>query len=700
MKKGSQIEVFSCITQLKGVGSKVAAKLQRLGINKISDLLFHLPIRYENRTTLTTINCLQAGCTALIEGTITTSEIIKAKRQSLLCRIADHSGTTTVRFFHFNQAQKNSFYTGARIRCYGEPRLGNYGLEMYHPYYQLEHNNLLPELESALTPVYPTTDGLSQNLLRKLIDQALLIIQEQSLSEVLPQHHWKSCSSICLTKAIQFLHKPPIDDISLEQQVLLEQHCHPIQFRLAFEELVAHYLSLLQLRAQVQAQHAPSMKSNGQLIRSLYKQLPFTLTNAQQRVAAEIAINLNSNNAMLRLVQGDVGSGKTIIAALAVLQAVEAGYQAAFMAPTTMLAEQHYQNFQTWMAPLGICIGYLTGKQNTAERNHQTKLISDGKAQIIIGTHALFQQQINFKKLGLIIIDEQHRFGVHQRLELQKKGHFTAGIPHQLIMTATPIPRTLAMCAYADLDYSVIDELPPGRQQITTLLVTNNKRAEIIKRIYQACKEGQQAYWVCTLIEESEVLQCEAAETIAANLKKNLPDLKIGLVHGRLSATEKSTIMASFKAGNIDLLVATTVIEVGVDVPNASLMIIDNPERLGLAQLHQLRGRIGRGTTKSYCVLLYHAPLSLNAKQRLLILRNTNDGFKIAEEDMALRGPGEVMGTKQTGTINFKIADLIRDQFMLADVKACAEQMLTMPLKQQQALLIRWQRHGQQYYKV
>lgn len=699
MKKGEPIANSSCITQLKGVGSKVAEKLQRLGIYKVSDLLFHLPTRYENRTIITAINCLQAGCIALIEGKITTSEIIKGRRQSLLCRIADNSGTTTVRFFHFNQAQKNSFYKGVQIRCYGEPRLGSYGLEMYHPHYQLEHNNKLPALETTLTPVYPTTDGISQNLLRKLIDQALLIIQEQALAEVLPKHHWNSCASICLTKAVQFLHKPPLENISCEQQ-LLEQQCHPIQLRLAFEELVAHHLSLLQLRNNIQTQHAPSLKSNGQLRRSLYKNLPFQLTNAQQRVTAEIATNLDSNNAMLRLVQGDVGSGKTIIAALAVLQAVEAGYQAAFMAPTTMLAEQHYQNFQIWMAPLGVCIGYLTGKQNTADRNYQTKLISDGQAQIIIGTHALFQQHINFKKLGLIIIDEQHRFGVHQRLELQKKGHFTAGIPHQLIMTATPIPRTLAMCAYADLDYSVIDELPPGRQQITTLLVTNNRRTEVIQRIYQACKEGKQAYWVCTLIEESEILQCKAAETIAANLKEELSGLNIGLVHGRLSASEKSAIMASFKDGHIDLLVATTVIEVGVDVPNASLMIIDNPERLGLAQLHQLRGRIGRGTTKSYCVLLYSAPLSVNAQKRLLILRETNDGFKIAEEDMALRGPGEIMGTQQTGIINFKIADLMRDQYMLTDVKACAEQMLTMPLKQQQLLLARWQCHDQQYYKV
>lgn len=688
------------LEKLTGVGPALAARLQRLGIRAVSDLLFHLPMRYENRTCITPIGSIQPGQAVLIEGTIAASGIIQGGRRSLLCRIEDGTGMVSARFFHFNRAQSSSLCKGVGIRCFGEPRPGSSGLEMYHPQYQLQLSGQLPPLETSLTPVYPTTEGVSQHRLRQLITQALKLSAGQSLRELLPANYLPAGSSLSLAQAIQYLHQPSAHNTSVQALSLLEQHRHPVQLRLAFEELVAHHLALLQLRRGIQAQRAPRMTATGKLTQAFYRSLPFKFTPAQTRVAGEIAADMNSTHAMLRLVQGDVGSGKTAVAAVAALQAAEAGFQTALMAPTEVLAEQHYKSFQAWAEPLGISVAYLTGKQKVAQRRSQGEKVSEGKAQIIIGTHALFQQQVTFKRLGLVIIDEQHRFGVHQRLSLREKGQSDGRVPHQLIMTATPIPRTLAMCAYADLDYSVIDELPPGRKPVKTLMVADHRRTEVINRIREACKTGQQAYWVCTLIEESEILQCQAAQTTASSLAQVLPDLNIGLVHGRLKAAEKSQVMADFKAGKIDLLVATTVIEVGVDVPNASLMIIDNPERLGLAQLHQLRGRIGRGQAQGYCVLMYGTPLSLQARKRLMILRETSDGFKIAEQDMAIRGPGEVMGTRQTGLMTFKVADLLRDQFMLADVRACAQTVLSLPFEHQCELLDRWQGGNQIYSQV
>ncbi len=696
---GSRSEEID-LEQLTGVGPRLAEKLQRLGISAISDLLFHLPIRYENHTRITPVSSIKPGQASLIEGVIVASDILQAGRRSLLCRVEDNTGMINLRFFHFNRAQSNSFCKGTRIRCYGEPRPGSSGLEMYHPQYQLQQGGKLPALDTSLTPVYSTTEGISQYRLRQLITQAFKLSAGRSLPELLPTGYLPEGSSLSLAQAIQFLHQPPAKTTSSEALSLLEQRRHPVQLRLAFEELVAHHLALLQLRRGIQIQRAPKMTATGKLTQPFCRNLAFKLTSAQKRVASEIAADLDSKNAMLRLVQGDVGSGKTAVAAMAAMQAAEAGFQTALMAPTELLAEQHFKSFQAWGEGIGIGVAYLTGKQKTTERRCQAKLISEGKVQIVIGTHALFQQQVVFKRLGLIIIDEQHRFGVHQRLALKLKGQSDQGVPHQLIMTATPIPRTLAMCAYADLDYSVIDELPPGRKPVKTLAVADHRRGQVIDRIREACGAGRQAYWVCTLIEESEALQCQAAETTASSLEQALPDLSIGLVHGRLKTAQKSQIMARFKAGEIDLLVATTVIEVGVDVPNANLMIIDNPERLGLAQLHQLRGRVGRSCAQSYCVLMYGTPLSVQARKRLLILRETNDGFKIAEEDMAIRGPGEVMGTRQTGIMTFKVADLLRDQFMLADVRRCAQQVLSLPFEQQRSLLDRWQGGNQIYSQV
>ncbi|WP_429153324.1 ATP-dependent DNA helicase RecG [Aeromonas veronii] len=672
------------LDSLKGVGSKMQEKLERLGLATVQDLLFHLPLRYEDRTQVWPIGDLPPGLHGAVEGEIQDTQLVMGRRRMMVCRISDGTGTLTLRFFNFTAAQKNSLAAGRLIRCFGEVRPGKYGLEMAHPEYKLLGEEQAGQTEEALTPVYPTTEGLRQLTLRNLTDQALAQLDLYGVEELLPAGLYPH--QIELAAALKLLHRPP-PSVALP---LLESGQHPAQQRLVLEELLAHNLSVLKVRAQAQTQLARALKPAPELVEQLLGALPFKPTGAQSRVVAEISKDLQQSHPMMRLVQGDVGSGKTLVAALAALQAIGNGCQVGLMAPTELLAEQHAINFAKWLEPLGIGVGWLAGKQKGKAREESLAAIKDGSVKMVVGTHAIFQEQVVFQRLALVIIDEQHRFGVHQRLALREKGEREGVHPHQLIMTATPIPRTLAMTAYADLDTSVIDELPPGRTPITTVALPDSRRGDVIERVKLACTEGKQAYWVCTLIEESEVLECQAAEDTAAELQTLLPGLHIGLVHGRMRPVEKQRVMEEFKAGILQLLVATTVIEVGVDVPNASLMIIENPERLGLAQLHQLRGRVGRGAVASHCVLLYHAPLSKTAQSRLGVLRETNDGFLIAQRDLELRGPGELLGTRQTGLADLKIADLVRDQPLIPQVQKMARFLMDRHPSHVEPLIRRW----------
>ncbi|ATY79545.1 ATP-dependent DNA helicase RecG [Aeromonas veronii] len=672
------------LDSLKGVGSKMLEKLERLGLATVQDLLFHLPLRYEDRTQVWPIGDLPPGLHGAVEGEIQDTQLVMGRRRMMVCRISDGTGTLTLRFFNFTAAQKNSLAAGRLIRCFGEVRPGKYGLEMAHPEYKLLGEEQAGQTEEALTPVYPTTEGLRQLTLRNLTDQALAQLDLYGVEELLPAGLYPH--QIELAAALKLLHRPP-PSVALP---LLESGQHPAQQRLVLEELLAHNLSVLKVRAQAQTQLARALKPAPELVEQLLGALPFKPTGAQSRVVAEISKDLQQSHPMMRLVQGDVGSGKTLVAALAALQAIGNGCQVGLMAPTELLAEQHAINFAKWLEPLGIGVGWLAGKQKGKAREEALAAIKDGSVKMVVGTHAIFQEQVVFQRLALVIIDEQHRFGVHQRLALREKGEREGVHPHQLIMTATPIPRTLAMTAYADLDTSVIDELPPGRTPITTVALPDSRRGDVIERVKLACTEGKQAYWVCTLIEESEVLECQAAEDTAAELQNLLPGLHIGLVHGRMRPVEKQRVMEEFKAGILQLLVATTVIEVGVDVPNASLMIIENPERLGLAQLHQLRGRVGRGAVASHCVLLYHAPLSKTAQSRLGVLRETNDGFLIAQRDLELRGPGELLGTRQTGLADLKIADLVRDQPLIPQVQKMARFLMDRHPSHVEPLIRRW----------
>lgn len=658
------------VTSFKGVGPKVAEKLAKLGLHTVQDILFHLPLRYEDRTRVVPIGSLRPGESAVVQGEVLLTEVKFGRRRSLLSRISDGTGSLTIRLFHFNAAQKASLERGATIRCYGEVRRGASTLELIHPEYRVVQADAAPEVESSLTPVYPATDGVHQLKLRDLSEQAMSHIA--GLREWLPADLLESLAMPTLREALRTLHRPT-PDVPLSG---LSEGEHPAQQRLAFEELLAQHLSMRQLRERMQAHQAPALKNSGEFNKQFLQQLPFELTAAQQRVVKECLQDLSRDIPMQRLVQGDVGSGKTAVAVCAALHAVESGYQVVVMAPTELLAEQHHKNFHDWLTPMGIKVAWLTGSLKAAERREQMAAISGGEAQVVVGTHALFQDEVEFDRLGLVIIDEQHRFGVHQRLALREKGRSEDGHPHQLIMTATPIPRTLAMTFYADLDCSVIDELPPGRTPVSTVVIPDSRRADVVQRVEQACASGRQVYWVCTLIEESESLQCEAAEDTEQALAAALPQLKVGLVHGRMKAAEKEAVMRAFKAGEIDLLVATTVIEVGVDVPNASLMVIENAERLGLAQLHQLRGRVGRGAHESNCVLLYRAPLGQRARDRLAVMRETTDGFEIARYDLEQRGPGEVLGTRQTGLAMLRIADLIRDQALLPAVEQAASLLM------------------------
>src|SRR5690554_2523807 len=685
------------LTVLKGIGPALEEKLNRLGLRSVEDILFHLPLRYQDRTRVTPIGALRPGLDAVIEGVVVAADVVMGRRRSLLCRIQDGSGTLSLRFYYFSAALKASLQRGSRWRCYGEVRPGASGLEIYHPELQSLDKPQTAPVDTTLTPIYPATEGLSQQRLRALSEGALgWLAQGNSLQELLPEDLVARYRMPPLREAIRVLHRPP-PDVDLQA---LQEGRHWAQHRLAFEELLAHQLTMRRLRAEVRSHRAPVMQARGELARAYIEQLGFPLTGAQQRVAEEIRADLLQPSPMLRLVQGDVGAGKTVVAALAALQALEAGWQVALMAPTEILAEQHFNNFQRWFAPLGISVAWMAGKLKGKARANQLQMIATGEAAMVVGTHALFQDEVQFHNLGLAIIDEQHRFGVQQRLALRDKGAAGRFSPHQLIMTATPIPRTLAMSAYADLDTSILDELPPGRTPVNTVVLNDQRRNEVIKRVRLACLEGKQAYWVCTLIEESDELTCQAAQTTHEELQQQLEGLRVGLVHGRMKAAEKAVVMEQFKKNELHLLVATTVIEVGVDVPNASLMIIENPERLGLAQLHQLHGRVGRGSTASHCVLLYHAPLSAIGQQRLAIMRQTNDGFVIAERDLELRGPGEMLGTRQTGLLQFKVADLMRDAPLLPAVRDAACQLLEQWPNHVSPLLERWLKQGQQYGQV
>jgi len=685
---------------LKGVGPKVAEKLHKLGLHRQRDLLFHLPLRYEDRTFVTPVGSLQPGQRCQVEAEVLHAGVQFRRqgrsRRVLAARLGDNTGIVAVRFFYFNANQQQLFEKGNWLRCFGEVRVAQGELEMIHPEVQLLDRDDPAPLPLTLTPIYPTTEGLHQVAIKRILEQALDRLQSDGLDETLPREWLEAHGFPDIVSAMSDLHRPG----SKHDSELISQHRHPAQHRFAVEELAAHRIALLQRRREILARDTPAIAPAAGLVDRLAKSLPFELTGAQQRVLGELMQDFAAGRPMIRLVQGDVGSGKTVVAALACLPVVESGYQAALMAPTEILAEQHYRNFVDWLAPLGIEVECLLGADKGRKRTRKLERIAGGEAQVVIGTHALFQASVEFDRLGFIIFDEQHRFGVDQRLALQRK---TRGdeMPHQLIMTATPIPRTMAMSIYADLDYSQIDELPPGRKPVITSIVSEQQRASLIRRVAESCAAGGQVYWVCTLIEESEALQCEAAELTYEALCQQLPQLSIGLVHGRMKAAEKDAAITAFTNGDIHILVATTVIEVGVDVPNASIMIIENPERLGLAQIHQLRGRVGRGARESFCILLVRNDLSANARRRLEIIRSTQDGFAIAQKDLEIRGAGEVLGTRQTGDLSFRIADLIRDQKWFAEVEELAKLMQQPKYANARAELLRnWIGERQDYTAV
>ncbi len=681
---------MTSVHHLQGVGAAAASLLEKLHLFNTDDLLFHLPRDYEDRSTVIAMNQLVVGRTYLLEGWVKSVDFPPGKRKSVAALVQDDFGKVTLRFYYLYKGLTDKLTSGNRLRIFGEVRVGARGLELYHPEIQVirEHT---PLPKTQLTAIYPSTEGLTQTKLRDYIKQALAQFSDQ-LPELLPE---KFTNGYALKEALHYIHEPPLN-ANMQQ---LAQGSHPAQQRLIFEELVAHQISLLTRRAYIRQIAAPPFAYSQVLAKALLAQLPFHMTQAQKRVSHEIAKDLQRPEPMLRLVQGDVGAGKTLVAAVAACHALEAEWQVALMAPTEILAEQHYLNFKRWFEPLNIQVAWLSGKQKGKARAHAEQLIQTGQAQLVVGTHALFQDNVEFAKLGLVIIDEQHRFGVDQRLALRNKGvdHLT---PHQLVMTATPIPRTLAMSAYGDLDTSVIDELPPGRTPIQTVTIPLDRREEVLNRIANNCKDGKQAYWVCTLVEQSETLDAQAAQATYEEILSRFPELKVGLVHGKMKADEKQAVMAAFKANELQLLIATTVIEVGVDVPNASIMVIENAERLGLSQLHQLRGRVGRGAQASFCVLLYKHPLSQNGQERLSILRESNDGFVIAEKDLELRGPGELLGTKQTGDMNFRVAKLERDDHLLTQAHYVAGQMLSDYPEQADALLRRWLPEAPRYAYV
>lgn len=681
---------MAAVHQLQGVGNAAAALLEKLNIFNTDDLLFHLPRDYEDRSTIIPMNQLSVGHSYLLEGIVKGVDFPPGKRKSMAVLLDDDFGKVTLRFYHIYKGITDRCKLGNRLRIFGEVRVGARGLEMYHPELQvITEDTPLPQTQ--LTAIYPATEGLTQPKIRDYIQQALAQYSDH-LPELLPA---KFSNGYALKQALEYIHHPPVNANMLQ----LAQGWHPAQQRLIFEELVAHQISLLTRRAFIQQVEAPSFAPSKTYAKQLLASLAFEMTGAQKRVSREIVQDLKSNKPMLRLVQGDVGAGKTLVAGVAACHALEEGWQVALMAPTEILAEQHYLNFKRWFEPLGLNVAWLSGKQKGKARAAAEQVIRDGSAHLVIGTHALFQENVEFAKLGLVIIDEQHRFGVDQRLALRNKG-LDGMSPHQLVMTATPIPRTLAMSAYGDLDTSVIDELPPGRTPIQTVTIPLDRREEVLQRIASNCAEGKQAYWVCTLVEQSETLDAQAAEATFTEIRERFPALNIGLVHGKMKADEKQAVMQQFKNNELQLLIATTVIEVGVDVPNASIMVIENAERLGLSQLHQLRGRVGRGAKASFCALLYKHPLSQNGQERLRIMRETNDGFMIAEKDLELRGPGELLGTKQTGDMNFRVAKLERDDHLLNQAHYVAQQMLKDYPDQAEALLQRWLPEAPRYAYV
>jgi ATP-dependent DNA helicase RecG len=684
------------LTSLPGVGPALAAKLSRLGVARTEDLLFLLPLRYEDRTRLAKLGELRPGMRCLASGEVLLAEVVYRGRRSLLVRLGDGTGQLTLRFFHFSRRQQAAFRSGATVTCYGDVRTGPVGLEMVHPEYRVLSPGQRPAAGNALTPVYPSTEGLTQARLRSLVAHALARMQSSPPRELLPAAVRERHRMPTLAAALEYLHRPPPD----ADLAALEDGRHPCRLRLSFEELIAHYLCLRRMRELADRERAPALEPDAAQVASFIAALPFALTGAQRRVIDEITADLRREHPMMRLVQGDVGAGKTVVAAVACLAAMAAGRQAAVMAPTELLAEQHLQNFSQWFRDQPYEIAWLAGSVRAAGRRAALAAIADGRAQLVVGTHALFQEGVAFRDLALVVIDEQHRFGVHQRMALRDKGAGGATVPHQLVMTATPIPRTLAMAAYADLDVSVIDELPPGRRPVQTIALPEGRRAEVVARVRAACEAGQQAYWVCPLIEESEAVDSRAAEAAHEMLTTELPNLTVGLVHGRMAAREKDRVMRAFKEGRIAVLVATTVIEVGVDVPNATLMIIENAERMGLSQLHQLRGRVGRGAAQSHCVLLYRPPLGSMAKSRLAVLRETNDGFVVAERDLELRGPGELLGTRQTGLPQYRIADLARDAHLMPAVRRAADELRRTAPGDAEELVRRWVGESARFGKV
>lgn len=674
------------LTRLRGVSGAMERRLARLGLGTIEELLFHLPLRYEDRTRLVPIGSLRPGHPGLVEARVDAADVVFRGRRQLLVHASDGTGKLLLRFFHFSKDQQAAFTRGVRIRAFGDPRVGRGGVEMVHPRYRLLTSDEGAPVEQTLTPIYPATDGVRQGTLLNLTRQALEGHLD-GLIDYLPSGRCRELGLPSLHEALQVVHRPPAD----VEVAALTEGGHPSVQRLAIEEMLAHHLGLKRQREGRHRYRSFAIGAGEQgLKRRLVESLPFPLTVAQRRVIDEIDADLARPHPMLRLLQGDVGSGKTIVAAAAAVQVADQGYQAALMAPTEILAEQHFRNLSQWLPALGLNLVWLTGRHKGRTRQRALDEIASGAGRIVIGTHALFQEQMRFHNLALVVIDEQHKFGVHQRLTLRQKGDGDSRRPHQLIMTATPIPRSLAMTFYADLDTSIIDELPPGRMPVETVAVSSQRRGEVVARIASACAEGRQAYWVCPLIDDSDVLDLQAAESTRAALADALTGLTVGLVHGRLKSADKERVMQQFAGGQIDLLVATTVIEVGVDVPNASLMVIENAERFGLAQLHQLRGRVGRGSEASTCVLMYEGRLSSNAQARIAAMRETSDGFEIARRDLALRGPGEILGTRQTGTLGMKIADLGRDANLLPTVLELAKGLEGAPAGVTDGLLRRW----------
>ncbi|CAN5285037.1 ATP-dependent DNA helicase RecG [soil metagenome] len=679
---------------LPGVGKAMAEKLAARGLLTIQDLWLHLPLRYEDRTRITPIAALHMGVPAQVDARV--EEVERGFRYRPMLRVTvtdDSHASLGLRFFHFNSAQAAQFQPGRRIRLFGEPRPGGRGLEIVHPSYRFLGDDDAPALNERLDPVYPQVEGIGAQTMAKLVAEALLRLPPAEDLELLPPALSASFGTGTLRDALLVAHRPPVD----ADPALFASGHHPALQRLAIEELLAHQLSLRRQRIALRAHGAHPLLGPGVLAARLQAELPYSLTGAQARVFAEILADIAQPQPMLRLVQGDVGSGKTVVAALVALAAVESGRQVALMAPTELLAEQHLANLRRWFDPLDVQVAWLAGKVTGKARALVLEQIASGEAPVVVGTHALMQEGVAFHNLGLAIVDEQHCFGVHQRLSLRDKGVDGKRVPHQLVLTATPIPRTLAMSAYADLDVSVIDEMPPGRTPVTTVAVAGSRRDEVVERIRLACSEGRQVYWVCTLIDESEpagpgamTIAAQAAQPTHEALGAALPGLAVGLLHGRMKPAEKADVMARFTAGKLQVLVATTVIEVGVDVPNASLMVIENAERLGLAQLHQLRGRVGRGAQASSCVLMYRAPLSQMARQRIEVMRQTTDGFLIAEKDLELRGPGELLGTRQTGVAGFRIADLARDARLLPAVQRAADYMLAQSPELADRVVARW----------